>query len=268
MTSLLLKTTCIATLAFGTTQAFAQTYPEMINVVGDTFKMGFDINQAQTDDKAVHKVIVGNYKIAKTEVTVKQWKHYCEVTANPMPAEMPNYGWVDENPMVNISWEDAVGYCEWLSAEKGRKFRLPTEAEWEFAARGGAATKGYPYSGGKGSDMVGWTSDNSGSRPHAVATKRANELGLYDMSGNVYEWCADRYGNFGTRTLVNPKGPSNGSMRVYRGGSWYTPGNYCDVYVRESNNPKEHFSFVGFRPVEESNADDAQLPVYAAQPNR
>lgn len=128
---------------------------------------------------------------------------------------------------------------------------MPTEAEWEYAARGGQTSKGYKYSGGKGMDMTGWTSENSGGTTHPVATKRANELGLYDMSGNVYEWCSDRYGSYPTRTVLNPKGPSAGIMRIYRGGSWFSAPVYCSVASRESNNPKIGYSFVGFRPVEE-----------------
>ncbi len=265
MKSLLLKTACIAAIALSSKSASAQLYPEMVNVVGDTFRMGTDPSQNNGEDHTPHKVILGTFRIAKTEITVKQWKHYCEATANPMPTEVPVYGWVDENPMVNISWEDAVEYCEWLSREKRQKYRLPTEAEWEFAARGGSGTKGYPFSGGKGADMVGWTSENSGGKPHAVATKRANELGLYDMSGNVYEWCADRYGNYSGKVAMNPKGAATGSLRVYRGGSWYSQGSYCGVSVRESNNPKDHFGFVGFRPVEEFDADAPQS-TFAAQP--
>lgn len=260
------KIAIAAIFSFITFAGRAQQFPEMVTVVGDSFKMGNEAGLETGEAAMVHKVTVSTFKIAKTEVTVLQWKQYCEATANPMPKETPSGGWVDNNPIVGVNWDDAVGYCEWLSAEKHKSFRLPTEAEWEYAARGGSAGKGYKYSGGKGIDYVGWTSDNSGGNAHAVASKRPNELGLYDMTGNVYEWCGDRFGNYNNnKAAVNPKGPNSGSLRVYRGGSWYTPSAYCSVINRESNNPKEGYNFVGFRPVEDCDAT-AQQPVYAAEP--
>jgi sulfatase modifying factor 1 len=263
MKSLLIKSAMFLMCAFFANLCKAQQYPEMVMVVGDTFRMGFENGQVYGDDRMAHKVILASFKIAKTEVTVRQWKEYCQATANPMPAEVPVSGWVDGNPIVNVSWDDAVGYCNWLSIEKGKKFRLPTEAEWEFAARGGSHSYGYPYSGGKGTDMVGWTSENSGGQPHPVASKRANELGLFDMTGNVYEWCSDRFGNYPGKTVLNPKGPATGTLRVYRGGSWYTAPEFCDIASRDSNNPKERFNFVGFRPVEEVEASQLQAELFA-----
>ncbi len=267
MKSLVKAATMVAVFGFISLQAKAQMYPEMVTVAGDTFKMGSESGHELGDANIVHKVILATFKIAKTEVTVKQWKEYCDATANPMPKDVPNGGWVDNNPIVNVSWEDAYGYCEWLSTETGKKYRLPTEAEWEYAARGGTTGKGYKFSGGKGMELVGWCADNSGGTTHPVATKRANELGLYDMSGNVYEWCSDRYGSYPGKMVLNPKGANAGAMRVYRGGSWFTPANYCAVGNRESNNPKEGFSFVGFRPVEEVETVGGVQPTYAAQPS-
>jgi len=252
MKSFIPKVAGILLIGFSSISAKAQKVPEMITVVGDTFKMGTEPTQESIDEKN-HKVIISTFKIAKTEVTVQQWKHYCEATATPMPAD-PGWGWIDDNPIVDITWDDAVAYCNWLSAETGKKFRLPTEAEWEFAARGGVHTKDYKFSGGRGIELTGWSNVNSAGHTHKVAAKRANELGLYDMSGNVYEWCGDRYGNYPGKTMINPKGATTGNLRVYRGGSWYSPEEYCASSARDSNDPKSHFNFVGFRPVEEVEA--------------
>ena len=247
----MLKAVFIAISGFASIAGHAQLLPQMVSVTGDTFLMGSESGQDAAPDGSTHKVVLSGFKIAKTEVTVAQWKHYCAATANPMPTETPSWGWIDSHPMVNISWYDAVAYCEWLSVETGKKYRLPTEAEWEFAAKGGSQTKSYNFSGGKGMELTGWCSANSSGSTQPVAAKRPNELGLYDMSGNVYEWCLDKYGNYPGSMTINPKGPSSGNMRVYRGGSWYSQAMYCDVVTRENNDPKNGYPFVGFRPVEE-----------------
>ena len=243
----------------------AQSHPAMVTIVGDTFKMGNEQMQDPMDEKTIHKVVVSTFKMAKTEITVAQWKVYCESTASPMPTDTPPWGWKDEDPMVNISWYDAMSYCEWLSHETGKKYRLPTEAEWEFAARGGGAGRGYQYSGGKGAEMVGWTNNNAGSSPHTVASKRPNELGLYDMTGNVFEWCQDFYGSYNMKQLTNPKGPTAGKMSVYRGGSWFTPTEYMSTGVREHNDPKLGYNFVGFRPIEEVDEFASQTTLAATR---
>jgi formylglycine-generating enzyme required for sulfatase activity len=129
----------------------------------------------------------------------------------------PSWGWKDKNPIVNVSWDDAEAFCEWLGG------RLPTEAEWEYAAKGGSESKGYEYSGSNIVDDVTWHFGNSGSTTHPVGTRQANEFGLYDMSGNVLEWCSDWYdqGYYQKSPQVNPQGPTSGTSRVVRGGAWF-----------------------------------------------
>src|SRR5580765_2363545 len=167
----------------------AQDYPEMIIVEGGSFIMGDE--SGDQDEKPAHPVVVKTYQLARTETTVGQWKVFCQNTGRRMP-EAPWFGQKSEHPVVNISWDDAVAYCFWLSGKTGKHYRLPTEAEWEFAAKGGVKSKAYPYSGDKTADSVGWLSGKT-SGTMAVAQKLPNEIGLYDMTGNVWEWCSDWY---------------------------------------------------------------------------
>ena len=150
---------------------------------------------------------------------------------------------------INVSWYDAIAYCKWLSKETGKHFRLPTEAEWEYASRGGITSAHYKYSGSNSIDNVGWYSDNSGVKTHTVGTKRSNELGLYDMSGNVWEWCNDYYNSsyYGSSPSSNPKGPSSGTSRVLRGGSWDLVKYNCRSAGRSGNYPDGRDGYYGFR---------------------
>jgi formylglycine-generating enzyme required for sulfatase activity len=175
----------------------------MIEVKGGSFLMGDD--NGDKDEKPARKVVVGDFKIAKTETTIGQWRTFCLATNRKMP-EAPWFPQGEQHPVVNVSWDHVQAYCKWLSQTTGKNYRLPTEAEWEFAARGGAKSKGFPYSGGKNPDSVAWLAHKSeGTMP--VALKAPNELGIYDMTGNVWEWCSDWYDN---------------TKRFYttRGGAW------------------------------------------------
>ena len=149
--------------------------------------------------------------------------------------------------MESISWNDCQEFIKKLNKITRKNFRLPTEAEWEYAARGGNKSKGYKYSGSNTIDNVAWYTSNSGSKTHDVKTKQANELGIYDMSGNVYEWCQDWYGNYSSGSQTNPTGPSSGSGRVYRGGSWYFNAKICRVSNRYNYNPDYYDSDLGLR---------------------
>lgn len=149
---------------------------------------------------------------------------------------------------MNINYSEAVAYCEWLSKKMNADYRLPTEAEWEYAARGGTQSKGTKYSGGKSIDNVGW-SDISNDKTQSVASKKPNELGIYDMSGNVREWCKDWYGAYSATAQTNPQGPSTGTSRVLRGGSWYNAASYCRVANRRSKAPDYSDFSIGFRVV-------------------
>ena len=205
----------------------AQNYPEMITVEGGSFTMGDE--GGDKDEKPVHKVTVGTFRMAKTETTVSQWREFCIATRRRMP-EAPWFGQHDDHPIVNVSWDDAVAYCTWLSEKKNQRYRLPTEAEWEFAADGGKKGRGYLYSGGKTADSVAWFGGKShGTMP--VAQMLPNESGLYDMTGNVWEWCSDWYdaAYYEKRVSDSPKGPSTGKFYTLRGGAW-------DIGARNSRN--------------------------------
>ena len=234
--------------------ASAQQYPEMIDVPGGSFNMG---GTEYKDEKPIHKVTLTSFSIAKTETTVAQWRVFCNATARSMP-NAPNWGWIDNYPIVNVNWNDAVAYCNWLSKKTGKRYRLPTEAEWEYAARGGSKSKGYTYAGSDNIDGVGWNNENAASRAYACGLKRSNELGLYDMSGNVSEWCNDWYGEsyYADCANDNPKGPYDGSYRIVRGGSWYNSPTFSKVEYRTWEELSKGYSNFGFRVVLSIDAAD------------
>ncbi|MDY4862163.1 MAG: formylglycine-generating enzyme family protein [Candidatus Onthomorpha sp.] len=202
---------------------------KMIKVEGGTFNMGATSEQTNydNDEKPVHSVTLSDYYIGETEVTQELWQ--AVMGSNPSRFTGNN-----QRPVENVSWNDCQEFIRRLNSLTGKNFRLPTEAEWEYAARGGKHSKSYvyKYSGSNNADEVAWYDSNSGSKTHPVKTKKANKLGLYDMSGNVYEWCNDWYGKdyYQNSPQTNPTGPSEGEYRVLRGGSWF----YLDRYVRVS----------------------------------
>jgi outer membrane protein OmpA-like peptidoglycan-associated protein len=153
------------------------------------------------------------------------------------------------NPVGNISWNDAVEYCKWLSRETGKNFRLPTEAEWEYAAKGGVKSKGFKYVGGNNLDEVAWYLGNSDNRAHTVGKKMPNELDIYDMAGNIREWCSDWYGEsyYKTSPVENPAGPDRGSHRVLRGGSWGSEADRMRISYRNNEFPYNSALGFGFR---------------------
>jgi formylglycine-generating enzyme required for sulfatase activity len=214
--------------------------PGMILVTGGTFQMGS--TTGNSDEIPVHAVTVSSFYLDAKEVTVVQYRAFCTATSRSMPSP-PSWGWSDNNPIVNVSWIDATAYATWAVK------RLPTEAEWEYAARGGTLTHGYTYSGSNTIGDVAWYTSNSGSRTQAVGTKTPNELGLYDMSGNAWEWCSDWYdgGYYSVSPSVNPKGPSTGTYRVLRGGSWGSFEDSCRVANRLRNTPTNIFDYIVFR---------------------
>ncbi|MCI6578134.1 MAG: formylglycine-generating enzyme family protein [Bacteroidales bacterium] len=188
---------------------------EMVRVEGGTFRMGATSEQgsdAYGDEKPVHSVTLSSYYIGKTEVTQALWQ--AVMGSNPS-----NFKGADL-PVECVSWNDCQEFIQKLNSLTGRNFRLPTEAEWEFACRGGNKSNGYKYSGSNNLGSVAWYDGNSGDKTHPVGTKAPNELGIYDMSGNVWEWCGDWYANYTSNSQTNPKGPQSGSYRVRRGGSW------------------------------------------------
>lgn len=212
---------------------------KMVRVEGGTFWMGSDEEDAYDNEKPVHQVTLYTFSIGETEVTQELW----QAVMGSNPSKFRG----SKHPVENVSWEDCQSFIRKLNSLTGRNFRLPTEAEWEYAARGGNKSKGYKYAGGSSLDDVAWYYDNSGDRTHDVATKRANELGLYDMSGNVLEWCQDWYGDYSSGSQTNPKGPSSGINRVFRGGGWLNGARRCRVSDRSHFAPSNRLSNLGLR---------------------
>ncbi|MBK9338437.1 MAG: formylglycine-generating enzyme family protein [Lewinellaceae bacterium] len=183
-----------------------------------------------------------DFEIGKYPVTQKLWREI--MGANPS-----HFKGCDDCPVENVSWDDVQEFLIKLNARyPGKNYRLPTEAEWEYAARGGSRSNRFEYAGSDTLDEVGWFSENSGSKTHPVGGKKANELGLHDMSGNVWEWCADWQGYYPSGSQTNPTGPTEGFHRVYRGGSWYDDATGCNVFVKELHyTPDERGNNLGFR---------------------
>jgi formylglycine-generating enzyme required for sulfatase activity len=220
----------------------------MVFVPGGTFTMGCTKEQGGDCfewEKPLHQVTVSDYYIGKYEVTQKEWR---EVMGSD-PPELYFKG-CDNCPVDRVSWADIQEFLTKLNAKTGKVYRLPTEAEWDYAARGGSSSLGYKYSGSSSLSEVAWYDGNSGSKTHPVGQKKANELGLYDMSGNVWEWCADDWHD-------NYRGaPTNGrawidspraSYRVYRGGDWGNVARLCRVSNRGNDTPSSRYPSLGFR---------------------
>ena len=215
---------------------------KMVYVEGGTFTMGCTGEQGgdcDSDEKPTHRVTLPGYYMGETEVTQALWK--------AVMGSNPSYFKGDNLPVEGVSWNDCQEFIRKLNQLTGKTFRLPTEAQWEYAARGGNKSNGYKYAGGNSVGNVAWYGDNSSSQTHPVKSKQPNELGLYDMSGNVWEWCSDWYGSYGSAAQTNPQGPSSGSTRVLRGGSWYTYAWVCRVSRRSFNYPDYRFINIGFR---------------------
>ena len=216
---------------------------EMVYVEGGEFEMGATAEQRENaagNGWPVRTIKLDGYHIGKYEVTQAQWK--------AVMGTAPSYFKGDNLPVEQVSWNEAVQFCEKLSQMTGKTYRLPTEAEWEYAARGGNKSQHYKYAGGNDIDEVAWYDRNSGDMSHPVGIKKANELGIYDMSGNVWEWCLDWYADrYDENDTDNPWGPANGSYRVLRGGGWGYYAVDCRVSLRGDFTPDGRNSDLGFR---------------------
>ena len=215
----------------------------MVKVDGGTFQMGATSEQgsdAYSNELPVHQVTLSDYYIGKMEVTQELWQ-------TVMGSNPSYYSVSSQLPVDRVSWDDCQTFISNLNQLTGKQFRLPTEAEWEFAARGGNASKGYKYSGGNDIGQVAWYSRNSGSTTHEVGMKTPNELGIYDMSGNVMEWCQDWYGDYNSSAQTNPTGPYSGSSCVIRGGGLNHNDRSCRVSFRDINSPSSTFYYMGLR---------------------
>ncbi len=243
---------------------------EMVFVKGGTFQMGS--TDGGSNEEPVHSVTLSDFYIGKYEVT--QAEYTAVMGSNPSLFKG------DDLPVEQVSWYDAIEYCNALSIAEGltpyyaidkttedpnntstsdevkwtvtcntssKGYRLPTEAEWEYAAKGGNQTQGYTYSGSNTLDDVAWYDENSNGTTHTVGTKAANELGIYDMSGNVWEWCWDWYGTYSSTAETNPQGPASGEYRVIRGGSWYSLDLNCRSSNRYGNFADNRFNYLGLR---------------------
>ena len=215
----------------------------MVYVQGGTFMMGADAsdNDAYKDEKPAHQVTLSSYYICKYEVTQALWQEV--MGSNPSRFKGDNL------PVESVSWNDCQVFISKLNAMTGQHYRLPTEAEWEFAARGGNSSRGYKYSGSSTLSDVAWYGENSGNKTHLVGTKSPNELGLYDMIGNVREWCSDWYGDYNSSAQTNPAGPSRGTYRVYRGGGWVDNARLCRASCRSNYAPGYRYGDLGLRLV-------------------
>ena len=213
-------------------------------VKGGTFTMGCQNgrdNYCGTDEKPSHQVTLGTFYLAQTEVTQAQWR--AVMGNNPS-----NFTNCDACPVEQVSWEDIQVFLTKLNNRSGgARYRLPTESEWEYAARGGQSSRGYTYAGGNNIDNMAWYGSNSSNKPHPVKGKSANELGLYDMSGNVWEWCSDWYGDYPPSAKVDPRGPASGSYRVLRGGGCGSSVGNCRVSDRDGRTPGSRGPGYGFR---------------------
>ena len=205
---------------------------DMVRVEAGTFTMGAtaEMEDPYGDEKPTHQVTLTNdYYMGKYEVTQALWQ--AVMNSNP------SYFKGDNLPVEQVSWDDCQEFLSKLNSITGKTFRLPTEAEWEYAARGGKKSRGYQYSGSNNLSDVAWYKDNSDRKTHAVGSKQANELGIYDMSCNVREWCQDWYGSYSSSSQVNPIGANSGYHRVCRGGGWYFTARNCRSSYRNSISP-------------------------------
>ena len=215
---------------------------KMVRVDGGTFTMGATSEQgdeAKSNEKPTHQVTLSSYYMGETEVTQELW----QAVMGSNPSEFSG----GQRPVETVSWEDCQEFITKLNTLTGQNFRLPTEAEWEFAARGGNKSLGCKYAGSGIAGCVAWTQDNSSEMTHNVALMLPNELGLYDMSGNVWEWCQDWYAKYGSSSQTDPKGASSGDMRVFRGGSWYYGAALSRVSRRGTGDPTSTGSALGLR---------------------
>ena len=261
--------------------------PAMVRVEGGAFFMGDTFGGGEADERPVRRVTVSVFHMGRTEVTVREFRRFVEETGYRTNAETfdGSYVWAnnlwelkadaswrnpyflqdDDHPVVVVSWRDAAAYCNWLSWKEGLRpayvitdnsvtwdfssdgYRLPTEAEWEYAARGGSGSRGYRYAGSNDPGAVAWYGGNSGGRTRSVGKKAPNELGLYDMSGNVWEWCWDLYELYPDTPQIDPRGALYGTNNIFRGGCWQNAPSYLRPSIRHRNGPFYRCNFIGFR---------------------
>jgi formylglycine-generating enzyme required for sulfatase activity len=213
--------------------------PELVEVKGRTFRMGCRDYDGFPWEYPVHKVTVTNFKIAKYEVTQKQWLS--------IMGSNPSHFKGDDLPVENVTWLEVQEFISKLNELTGKNYRLPTEKEWEYAARGGKKSKNYKYSGSNKLNEVAWYAGNNDGTTHPVGTKKSNELGIYDMSGNVAEWCSDVYENYFGSTIDEPE--QEHIFRVLRGAKWDSEAQFCRISFRGRTPQEFRNTGLGFRLV-------------------
>lgn len=214
---------------------------KMIFVEGGTFEMGAtsEMENPWNDELPVHQVTVSDFYLCEVEVTQALWEALMDTNYSSfLGAELP---------VQEVSWNECQEFISRLNKQTGETFRLPTEAEWEFAARGGNLSNHTQFAGSSNIDEVAWYANNSGETPHPVAQKLPNELGLYDMSGNVWEWCSDYFGDYLDEPQTNPQGPEKGGYHVYRGGSWFGAERSTRISTRDRFGSNESNYNLGLR---------------------
>jgi formylglycine-generating enzyme required for sulfatase activity len=218
-------------------------WSNMVEIKGGIFRMGATPEQggdAWDEERPVHSVKLDTFRICRFQVTQGEWQIL-------MGDKYSHFRGDSSLPVDSVSWGVAKFFLAHLNSLTTGGYRFPTEAEWEYAARGGSLSRKYKYSGSNNFDEVAWTSANSEGRPHSVGKLKPNELGLYDMSGNVWEWCMDRYGDYTSESLINPEGPASGVARVLRGGGWDFGPDCARVTSRGSSGPRGRKFNGGFR---------------------
>lgn len=214
----------------------------LVKVEGGSFEMG-SASGGVSNESPVHTVFLSDYYLASVTVTQKQWKNI--MGENELWTE--RYGKGDDYPANYVSYNDAIGFLERLNHYSGLHFRMPTEAEWEYAALGGKNSQGHLYSGSNVAEEVAWCRENANAKMHLSALLKPNELGLYDMSGNLWEWCSDFYGEYSSSESTNPTGPASGEKHVVRGGSFTYDAIYARCKTRISLPPTNYSLAVGLR---------------------
>jgi formylglycine-generating enzyme required for sulfatase activity len=250
--------------------------PDMVQVSGGSFVMGCQDGRdkdCEGPEKPAHEVTLSTYSIGKYEVTNAEYAVFMnDIIENPTRADDPDkYIAVDRAglqktsingkdhwqpdkgyeryPVVNVTWRGAEAYCNWLSKKTGQRYRLPTEAEWEYAARGGEYSQKdkFQYAGSDNLDEVAWYKGNSKGSAHPVGQKKANQLGIHDLSGSLNEWCQDWFGYYEAKPQTNPSGAATGRGRITRSGSWDSNAVNCRVSDRYLNDPGMNIGAIGFR---------------------
>jgi formylglycine-generating enzyme required for sulfatase activity len=216
--------------------------PEMVAIKGGTFQMGNE-KSVYPDEKPVKTVTLKGFQMGKYEITQGQWL----MVMGSYPTGLPE-PYCENCPIRMVSWDAVQAFIQKANQITGKPYRLPTEAEWEFAAKGGSESSNFPYTSSDHLSSVGWYAQNAGNTVHTVGAKSASNSGLFDMNGNVAEWCADFYAdNYNSLTTTNPTGVATGIYRVFRGGSWDDASEYCRNTTRSRETPNYRDERIGFR---------------------